>query len=116
MWMPVVNIAHMRVCMGGLGMLVFMGMPEGVIGGQTLQLFRGVVVVVLMLVNMTVTLFMGMLFFFSMSSVFAFLFICLYQRLRGIIGVFFFLLSFEFEDMLEIFLLKLFKTFVLGKF
>ena len=75
-----------------------------------------VVVVVLMLVIMTVTLFMGMLFFFSMSSLFAFLFICLYQRLRGIIGVFFFLLSFEFEDMLEIFLLKLFKTFVLGKF
>ena len=46
MWMPVVNIAHMRVCMGGLGMLVFMGMPEGVIGVHPLELLRPVLVLV----------------------------------------------------------------------
>ena len=44
--MPVVNITHMRVCMGGWGMLVFMGMPEGVIGVDTVELLRGVLVLV----------------------------------------------------------------------
>ena len=46
MWMPVVHIAHMRVCMGGWGMLVFMGMPEGVIGVDTVELLRSVLVLV----------------------------------------------------------------------
>ena len=46
MWMPVVNIAHVRVCMGGWGMLMFMGMPEGVISVDTVELLQAVLVIV----------------------------------------------------------------------
>ena len=44
--MPMVGVAHVRMAMLQLPMAVLMGMPEGVLAGQTLQLFRGVIVLV----------------------------------------------------------------------
>lgn len=41
-----VGVAHVRMAMLQLPMAVLMGMPEGVIAGQTLQLFLGVIVLV----------------------------------------------------------------------
>lgn len=45
--MAVMGVAHMRVGMLQLPVAVLMGMPEGVIAGQTQQLSRGVVVLVM---------------------------------------------------------------------
>ena len=44
--MAVMGVAHMRVGMLQLPVAVLMGMPEGAVAGQTLQLFRGVIVLV----------------------------------------------------------------------
>ena len=44
--MPMVGVADVGVGVLQLAMAVLMGMPEGVIAGQTLQLFRGVIVLV----------------------------------------------------------------------
>jgi len=49
--MAVMGVAHMRVGMLQLPVAVLMGMPEGVIAGQTQQLFRGVVVFVMGIVT-----------------------------------------------------------------
>ena len=47
MRMPMVSIAYMRVSMGDWGMLVFMGMPEGLIGVDAVELLRAVLVLVM---------------------------------------------------------------------
>ena len=45
--MAVMGVAHMGVGMLQVPVAVLMGMPEGAVAGQTQQLFRGVVVLVM---------------------------------------------------------------------
>jgi len=45
--MAVMGVAHMRVGMLQVPVAMLMGMPEGAVAGQTLQLCRGVIVLVM---------------------------------------------------------------------